>query len=643
MRVRQILRSMGRHEEVPGIEHARKGAALLMVVVALGLTCAVTLAFLETQTISTRVTNNSIGNRHAEDAAETAARLTLRQMHSASWAGVNKSLSGQLWQTAEGTASYEATFHPVNVSATTLSQLLRVEVRCTGRFTPAVNSSIPSQKTIRLIVEMRPRVELPGSSTSLPADWNPPSNESISTRPYSLTLASNSNSALVVDPSNRVEGPLWLRGRPVIFGDPLWSTSTRQIYLQHLAQDYGALSDIEKFPHPFAQKFVFSNSGSANNSTVAESLALLGVPVEISASHPPTPTFSISSWSQYRLYDKGFVYNAQTLGSSLSWSELRPTPANPLGIYIRQGDLRIQGNTTIVGTLIATGRITIEGTNNIIVPVRLTDLLPADLRSSALSTTLPTVMAQFVEFDRECFCHVEGLVQATRTITGAGASWRLRTNSTAMGLTGTLATASVSTQPFSSIRIDDDVNFDAINSGWRHQMTLFTGGTGRTLPIVSVDKNARRVTVAGQVTTTGPVAWRMSRTPQAEVRILGRLWGDTANFNRASHWDLSSLSWTLLRTQWEQTNSLLAATGQAEMTLTRWLANSANVNWLGSYQATFAQNIEPTLHLHDVPVVNEVTSLPILRASTITPPGGVIAGLGTPGYQWLVISREILP
>jgi hypothetical protein len=615
---------------------------MVMVIVALALTCGITMAFLETQAISTRLTNNSSHRQHASDAAEAGAQIVLQRMHSAGWSGVGQAITGRLWQSAEGIAEYEATFHPVAATSTSLNRLLQVEVRCVGRFRPVRDAGAVSSRQITMIVELRPRVAAPGGSTSTPSDWSAASAGSIATRDHAMSLASNSNSALVLDPGDRIEGGVWMRGRPVIYQDPLWSSSTRQLFLNHVAQDYGPLTSIEKFPHPLGGAFLFSNTGSATNSTVADTLSRLGVPVQLTTSHPPTPSFSLSQWSQYRLYDKGFLYTAQTLGSSVQATELKPTPSNPLGIYIRSGDLRISGNTIVVGTLVVTGRVTIEGTNNVLMPARLESLVADDLRSSALPTTLPVIMAQFIEFDRECYCQVEGQLLATRTVEGAGASPRIRTNTTPIGLTGTQATATAGPQPYSTIQIEDNIPFESIQGGWKHQICLMTGGSGRVLPILSVDKPGRKITVAGHVSTTGPVAWRMSRTPLAEVRIAGRVWCDTADFNRTTAWEVSSLSWILLRSQWDQTNSLLAASGQPSMTLTQWLANPLNVAWLGGYHATYGLTIDPTFHLQKQIVANEVTSLPVFTASTVTPAGASIAGISQPGYQWRVLSKEVV-
>ncbi len=93
--------------------------------------------------------------------------------------------------------------------------------------------------------------------------------------------------------------------------------------------------------------------------------ARLGVPtVNIAAEEVGSswtfPTFAAT----YRIYPGGPEYTMQTAPSSLDSLSLAPDPAtNPLGIYYRSGNIVLNGNASVQGSLACTGEVTLAGSS----------------------------------------------------------------------------------------------------------------------------------------------------------------------------------------------------------------------------------------------------------------------------------------
>src|SRR5690606_28151510 len=113
-------------------------------------------------------------------------------------------------------------------------------------------------------------------------------------------------------------------------------------------------------------------------------------------------------------------YAAQSISGTLQNVELRPTPANPLGIFYRNGSVRIASNVTIQGTLVATGRVTLDGTN-----IRFCSWDGCDLSGELLVDPpgnwprLPAIVANDVFAEREIRARIDGAVVVKTTFNGA--------------------------------------------------------------------------------------------------------------------------------------------------------------------------------------------------------------------------------
>jgi hypothetical protein len=106
------------------------------------------------------------------------------------------------------------------------------------------------------------------------------------------------------------------------------------------------------------------------------------------------PSWAVSSGTfSYQLYPGGQQYSAQTLPSSLSNVTLAPDPlTNPAGAFQAAGNVTINNNVSIQGTLLTIGSVSstidIRGPNVNLTPFNL----PA-VTGSTLPLRLPTVVA----------------------------------------------------------------------------------------------------------------------------------------------------------------------------------------------------------------------------------------------------------
>ncbi|MCD4831220.1 MAG: hypothetical protein K8R02_05345 [Anaerohalosphaeraceae bacterium] len=79
----------------------------------------------------------------------------------------------------------------------------------------------------------------------------------------------------------------------------------------------------------------------------------------------PLPGLSVSDFdTSYRIGST--VYSVGSVGSPLNGQPLGPTAGNPAGVYYCNGNLEIQNDVTINGTLVVDGNLKITGTNNTI-------------------------------------------------------------------------------------------------------------------------------------------------------------------------------------------------------------------------------------------------------------------------------------
>src|SRR5262249_44389276 len=152
------------------------------------------------------------------------------------------------------------------------------------------------------------------------------------------------------EPGARFEGPLWINKKLTFYNAENWSNSIRSSMLTEIGNQYGSSTPSTFiFPHPINGPIQFSTSPQ---NSVQTDLSRLKTSWSTTPQTPSVAALNTTLWQSYRLYDRGPVYQAVVLSSSLSNVTLRPSVTNPLGIFFQPGNLDVYDNVIVQGTLV---------------------------------------------------------------------------------------------------------------------------------------------------------------------------------------------------------------------------------------------------------------------------------------------------
>jgi hypothetical protein len=246
---------------------------------------------------------------------------------------------------------------------------------------------------------------------------------------------------------------------PVYIGDnPPGSTRAR--YLRDLErQRVDQAIDHRTFSGPIDMPF--SRSSDDDRSLLADDLQV--TLNDIAASNTSPLTHPGNAVTTYRLYPGGKVYNAVVLtGSTLSGQTLEPDmAANPLGIFYRNGELTLNSNASIQGTLVVDGWSSVadlffSGTN-----VNLSAAYVPPLDGSSQTLELPVAI---VKDDIRAY---QGSDATVRGFVTAGDDFELQAGQDSMryDLEGRLVTG--------ELLVGERWNWDESDSWWRERANEF--------------------------------------------------------------------------------------------------------------------------------------------------------------------------
>jgi hypothetical protein len=340
MWVRFALLFPERRGSCSDLEPPRSGAALLVVLLLTGLAMAYAYTALRVQAITGAITRNSSLQAAARQAALSGAFLALQYMSTGSWQGVESTFSRPI----DDQSSFVAVFRTGDVDLEPADPRYgeypyRVTVEVVGQARDLVHNDLVSTARLRLVVRLVPR-----AVSSNPSGWSDLTS-------YILCQWRAGTCSLQIP--FRAVGPIRLRDQLNLGNSIAWSTNARWDYCQGLRflQLFG-LGDYRPFTGPVLLPYSRQASGT---------ISLLQVALGIDT--VDSPTTAIYSWRAcpaefaYRLYPGGQVYWADSLSvDQLSNTTIAPDPLrNPLGVRIRQGNLELQANTQIIGSLLFRG------------------------------------------------------------------------------------------------------------------------------------------------------------------------------------------------------------------------------------------------------------------------------------------------
>lgn len=671
--------------DVNSLRSRRRGLSLVVVMIAISMSMVLTYAALSSQARSVQIRQNVNRQELARQAAESGATIALNKLQSASWSGVMTPLSGTLSSDNLGSTTYTISFftidgqtspsaYPAGQGRTSLSgsweffnansdglstssadeaatatrQAFQLLIRSTGKWQSATDVLDFVTETIEVGVELQPRV--PGRTILAPdiaqATDVLASNAGYDTiQNYALfaSTGSSSNPSLTLQPGQRIDGPSWLADGVSVFTGPRWSTSTRNEYLQSTGTLFSSTSDgttTLSHPHPFGGPVTMVSSFSSSETA---DLTKLNVPSVTASGSLTTPSISFSSWKTYQLYQGGFNYSAETLSSStLDNIVLRPSQRNPLGIFYKEGNLTIDDNVVVQGTLVSSGKITFTGNNVVVASVNWRDSAGGALVSTAdLFPRSPAVVANSIQLNSGTRASVEGAVLLTSTLSGADGNYDFVSGSN-VNITGSQATSVPIRQPYSQVQLPSGTSLSNVSGSGDHAIWLAEGNSGNWFPIIDVDESNHRLTILGEANRPNPTSFRIHRQRARQFDVRGPLMTTRLTFSVSNSWRLSTGLWNNQYSLWQLEAQVQINNGQPVTPFVTWVADPSNYAGWGDPWDSVGLPLEPVIHLRPQPGVKFRDSLPLFRS--YVPPSNLITATNDPsGYRWRVLFwRDVL-
>lgn len=664
----------------------RRGVSLVVVMIAISMSMALTYAALSSQARGVQVRQNVNRQAMARQAAESGAAIVLNQLQSTSWSGVATPLSGTLSSDKLGSTAYTVTFftidgqtspsaYPTGKGQTSLSgtsaffnsasnglsttsadtaaiatrQAFQLLIRSTGKWQSATDPLDFVTETVEVGVELQPRV--PGRQIIAPditqATDVLASNAGYDTiQNYALfaSAGSSTSPSLTLQPGQRIDGPSWLTQGIGVFSGLKWKNTIGDEFLKSTGTVFSSTVNGTTslfHPHPFGGPITMRNSFSS--SEVAD-LTKLNVPRSSTTTTPTPPTITFSNWKTYQLYQGGFSYSAETLSSgTLTGVVLRPSQGNPLGVFYHEGSLTIGDNTVVQGTIVCSGTITFTGINVLVESVNWRDSSGGTLVSSAdLFPRMPAIVAQSAVLSSTTRGAVDGAILLTSTITGADGTFDY-VSGAILDLTGSQATSAPIRQPYSQVQLPTGTSLTNVSGGGTYAIWLAEGNSGNWFPIVDVDKTNRRLTILGEANRSTPINFRIRRRRARCFDVRGPIMATRATFSLPTSWQLNNgLLWNSQYSLWQQKTQTQANNGQPITPFVTWVADpSSYVGW-GSPWETAGLPLEPVVHIRPQTGIRFRDSLPLFRS--YVPPSNLITATNDPsGYRWRVLFWRDMP
>lgn len=641
----------------------RHGVSMMMVMVSLSTALVLTYAILQTQSITSQVSQNALRTDLASQAAQTGAAVALERMQSPDWKGVTSPLNQTIYSDGVGTASYTVSFQqysqpaagsPTVTTTASTTQIpgdnsLVVRVLSLGQWQSSQDINQQASRTVEVLVMLQPR--FPGRSI---VTGDNPTAEDVAANPgdydaiqkFALVAGNRDDSkSLVMSLRDRIDGTVWVNKKTNLYNDLAWSGPARSTLMQNAGATYvtstgGSL--VVKHPHPFGGAVTLQSQPDGGMKSDLQNLA---IPWTQTKASWMLPAIDYTAWQQYRLYQGGFRYVAQQVSASLQNITLRPNASNPLGVYYAQGSLTLGNDVTIQGTLVCNGNVNITGNRVRITSYNWLDHAGFDLVNNAkLAPRLPAVVAQNVWFSRDTTAVVEGAVVVSASLTGDTGRYELTTNSLGQILSaeynGT-ATAKPLQQPWSEVTVSDASALKNISSGEQFAIWLTDGASGAWYPITAVDAHASKLTVIGEARFDSPTAYRIKGCRKRSVDLRGPVYGAWSSFNRPDDWgNLTASQWSTLYAGWQSAVSETPK-GKTPIKFLDYLANPQNYPPASfpTYYSQYGLTLEPTLHVRNAGNRSYRWTPPLFDMYTGTPDNGRQAG-----YRWKVLSwREVEP
>jgi hypothetical protein len=352
---------------------SRRGITILLVLMLMSVTLALSFSILRSQMTTVLIQNNSVRNNTARQDAISGLTIAMRHMSDGTWGGVGSTVSGNLTSNDSYLVTYTAgDASLVPGSSTYGDYAYRVTILSTGTSLDPTNSAHSSTYQVQAVMRLNPR-----ALAAAPSNWSTMTQ---------YTLYQYEPAQLSLDLPCQVAGPVWLQGSVSIGQNYAWSGGPENRYMNDL-YSMASTTDDRPLTGPVNMPYQWSTSNTLNL------LQSLGVQTVnnwqwYSGTMPTANLLLPSTAVTYCLYQGGPVYTATAVSGSLTNTTLSPNVTNnPLGIYYASSSLTIGNNVSIQGTLICNGQLTINGTG-----VSLTPFSLSALSGTTNTIRLPTVI-----------------------------------------------------------------------------------------------------------------------------------------------------------------------------------------------------------------------------------------------------------
>lgn len=323
----------------------RRGMALLMVLLLLSLTLALSYAAMRSQSTAGMIQRNSDRRAAARQAAINGLTAALKKMQRSDWAGVDTSLSGALSTTDSFLVTY--TTGDTSLSATDSDQPYRVTLLSTGY------SADPEQLQSIAIYRVRAVVRLiPRKLAQQTSDW---------AKMQGYTLYQTDTQDTDLDVPCQFIGRARLQAKLRVASHWPNNDAARSQYVSDLnAMRLAGWPDYRWFNGPVYLPFSGQDSKYFACLTPGLGITVLDTPAQKAAADWLKPTSLIN----YQIYPGGKIYTVQAAPATLASTSLQPDPQiNPLGLFLASGDVTLGSNVSINGSLFCGNNFQMAGTN----------------------------------------------------------------------------------------------------------------------------------------------------------------------------------------------------------------------------------------------------------------------------------------
>ena len=612
----------------------RQGLALVMVLIAISTSLILTLGFLRTQNTVLHLSQNTRHQDLALQAARTGASIALHDLQSPTWSGVDQTLQRRLAETDDGVTQFVVEYLPLKSNQypdTKYHETLYLVLRSTGSWTAhADNRSV--RKTIEVLVELQPRLSPVVDTDSGPDVAENPS-EFTAIRHMAL-FADEDRSSISLGPAHRIEGSVWIRSRLRLFDGPEWSKQVRAEVMRSIGNHLALPPEPPLHPHPLSGQV---HHARILSSATRNSLKLLKTPSQRAGSRLSRPKLNISDHTSYSIYQGGPTYAAVQLPSLLENTKLTPTADNPLGVYYRNGNLKIGDQVTVQGTLLVKQKLLISGQD---VHLCSYDWRGRDGESQVPNIEqwprLPAIVTNTMIVQRDVRLIVEGAILCEDML-DVRAGDLDKQEAPLIDIQG-LATSQAVEQPHSLVTITSATNLRSVASGGVHAIWLGSDRTGNWFPIIRVDAKRNELMICGHVTHNTDTPFRIRRSRLRFVDIRGPVSGHQHRFLHPPAWTLNRTLWSQLRESWSIENQIHQLFGQGQVPFIDWLSDPSNFYFWPEPYSEWGLNLEPTVHLRSTPLIAHHMHTPLFR-----PFPGLTDNDPEAGYRWQVISWRESP